>query len=292
MRTGNSDEITREYLDSLLLKMRHIDGRLPDTKMTLFGESFATPVMTAALSHLHNTRENGMAEMAAGAKAAGAVYWCGMGDEAELEAITATGAKVVKIIKPHEDNRVIFRRIEHAKRCGVFALGMDIDHAMNQKGGYDVVMGLPMRSKSKEELQEFVQAAGIPFIIKGVLDERDAEKCAQIGAAGIVLSHHHNIMEFAAPPVRMLPEIRKTVGTQMKLFADCGMVSGMDVFKALAMGADAVCAGRALMEPLREKGARGVEAAIREMTAQLAGVMGRTGYASIEEIDASCIVCR
>ena len=56
-KTGSSDFITRAYLDSLLLEVRHLDSVLPDTSMDLFGAHFDTPVMTAALSHLHRTWE-------------------------------------------------------------------------------------------------------------------------------------------------------------------------------------------------------------------------------------------
>lgn len=288
-RAGDSNEITREYFDSVLLKMSHIGGRLPSTKLELFGETFSTPVMTAALSHLNNTRENGMVEMALGARDAGAVYWCGMGEKEELEAITATGARTVKIIKPHADNNVIFDRLEHAQRCGVMAVGMDIDHSFNSRGEYDNVMGLPMRPKSADELKEFVGASGVPFIIKGVLSERDAEKCLEIGAGGIVVSHHHGIMDYAVPPLKILPDIVHVVDGRIPVFVDCGVNSGMDAFKALALGATAVCAGRMLMGPLKEQGACGVKDTILEMTSQLAGVMARTGYGSLEEIDDSCI---
>ena len=58
-KAGNSDRITREYLDSLLLEMRHIDGRKPDTTFKLYGETFATPIMMAALSHLNHIDGNG-----------------------------------------------------------------------------------------------------------------------------------------------------------------------------------------------------------------------------------------
>ncbi len=53
--TSNSDKITRDYFDSLLIETRYLDAVLPTTEMTLFGETFRTPIMTAALSHLHNT---------------------------------------------------------------------------------------------------------------------------------------------------------------------------------------------------------------------------------------------
>ena len=50
--TSDSDRITRNYFDSLLIETRYIDSAVPDSSMELFGETFRTPVMTAALSHL------------------------------------------------------------------------------------------------------------------------------------------------------------------------------------------------------------------------------------------------
>lgn len=105
---ASADAITRAYFDSLLLEMRHIDSVIPDISFELFGKHFKTPVMTAALSHLGRVCEDGMAEMARGAKEAGAVMWCGMGSCEELDAITATGASVVKIVKPYADRESVF----------------------------------------------------------------------------------------------------------------------------------------------------------------------------------------
>ncbi len=288
-KAGDSNQITREYFDSLLVEMRHIDSVLPSTRLELYGETFSTPVMTAALSHLNGNRPNGMAEMAGGAFNAGAVMWTGMGEEAELESITATGAKTIKIIKPHADNDVIFKKIEHAEKCGVFALGMDIDHSFNSSGQYDNVLGLPMTGKTIDEIKSFVKATGLPFIIKGVLSEQDAYKCVEAGVRGIVVSHHHGIMDFAVPPLMILPKIVKVINKSVPVFVDCGVSNGMDVFKALALGADAVSVGRALMPPLAESGAEGVEKKIKDMTKELAGVMARTCFKDIGSIDSSVI---
>ncbi|MGN0377380.1 MAG: alpha-hydroxy acid oxidase [Suilimivivens sp.] len=286
---GDSDKITREYFDSLLLEMRHIDSRKPDTTFHLYGEAFDTPIMTAALSHLNNLHEKGMVEMAKGAKLAGAVAFAGMGEMEELEEITATGAKTIKIIKPYADNKMILKRIEHAKECGVLAVGMDIDHAFNGNGDYDTVLGYEMRPKSMEEIRDFVEAAEIPFVVKGILSERDAYKCLKAGVKGIVVSHHHGIMNYAVPPLKILPSIVKVIGKEIPVFVDCGITSGMDAFKALALGATAVCVGRAIMEPLREKGAEGVKDTILGMNDELKGVMARTGCGDLDHMDPSVI---
>ncbi|AEF80577.1 alpha-hydroxy acid oxidase [Leadbettera azotonutricia] len=286
---GDSAKITRDYLDSILVEMRHIDGVLPSTKLELYGETFSTPVMFAALSHLDSTRPNGMVESAKGIKAAGAVMWAGMGSEAELEAITATGARTIKIIKPYADNKDIFKKIEQAEKCGCLAVGIDTDHAFDKKGRYDVVHDLPMRPKSLEEIREFVKATKLPFIIKGVLSEQDAYKCLNAGVRGIVVSHHHGHIDYSLPPLRILPRIAKIVNKQIPIFVDCSIDRGMDVFKALALGATAASVGRAIMPALKDEGAAGVQKKIEEMTAELAGAMAATCSADISHIDSSVL---
>lgn len=288
-KAGDSIQITRDYFDSLLVEMRHIDSVIPSTKLELYGETFDTPIMMAALSHLDKIHDHGMAEMSRGALAANAVNWSGMGEDLELEEITATGARTIKIIKPHADNKIIFNKIEHAERCGVMALGMDIDHAFSSNGQFDNVMGLPMASKTLQEIKDFIKSTKLPFIIKGVLSEQDAHKCLEAGAQGIVVSHHHGIMPYAVPPLMILPKIAKVIDRQIPIFVDCGVMSGVDVFKALALGATAVSAGRVIMNALGKDGAQGVTNLINIMTGELAGMMARTCSPDLNHIDPAVI---
>ncbi len=282
---ADANQITRAYLDSFLLEMRQIDADLPDTSMELYGHKFRTPIMMAALSHLNNCYPNGMVEMAKGAAAAGAVMWSGMGDEKELEEIVQTGAKTIKIIKPYADEEMLLKKIRHAEEIGCIAVGIDIDHAFGHKGGYDNVLGFPMTPKSQDRLHDFVKSTSLPFVIKGVLSVQDALKCAQIGVQGIVVSHHHGIMPYAVPPLYMLPDIVRAVGGKMPIFVDCGLESGFDAFKCLALGASAVSVGRKIMEYLHAEGAEGVRRGVEELTAQLSVAMARTCSHSLRSID-------
>lgn len=286
--SSNSDKITRDFFDSLLLESRYLDSDVPSTKVELYGETFDTPVMTAALSHLGNTAENGMIVYAEAAKKANAVHWVGMGDDKELEDIIATGARTIKIIKPLEDNDEIFRKINHAVTAGCFAVGMDIDHSFSGNGQYDSVLGLSMKSKSTEELAEFVQAASIPFIVKGVTSPKDAVKCLKAGCAGIVVSHHHNMMAYSVPPLFVLKDIINAVANEIPVFVDCGIESGADVYKALALGATAVSVGRHLT-PLLKNGSDAVAERINQMNSELAGFMARTGVTSLDKMDPTVI---
>lgn len=288
MSAGDSNQITREYFDSILVETRYIDSDIPSTRMSLFGEEFDTPIMTAALSHLHDICPNAMAEYAMGAKLANAVCFFGMGEDEDLEQMTATGARVVKIIKPHEKDEEVFRKIKHAADNGVIAVGMDIDHAYTAQGKYDNVLGLPMKPKTLEQMKAFVRAAGVPFVVKGVLSTQDAEKCVEAGAAAVLVSHHHGIMPYSVPPLMVLPEIVKAVDGRAKIIVDCGIESGMDVFKALALGADCVCVGRDLMKPLAG-GSRPVADRIIELNNELKSIMARTGAHDLSQIDPSVL---
>lgn len=286
--TSSADRLTRDYFDSLLLEPRYLDSGVPSTRLDLYGETFSTPIMTAALSHLHNTVPDGMAVYAAGAAQANAVHWMGMGADEELESVVATGARTIKVIKPHADNALVFHKIEHAVASGCLAVGMDIDHPFTPDGQFDVCDGFPLKAKSTEELAEFVQAAGVPFIAKGVLSPQDAEKCLKAGCAGIVVSHHHGMIPYSIPPLMALESIVDVIDRQIPIFVDCGIESGVDAYKALALGATAVSVGRHLMSFLKD-GPDTVAARINQMTAELAGIMAKTGVSSLDQMDSTVI---
>lgn len=281
---GNTNEITRAYLDGLLIESRYIDSVTPDTSLSLYGKTFSSPIMIAAYSHLGNWYPNGMVEMANGAKAAGICNWVGMGDEAELGEVLATGASTIKIVKPYADRSQITSRLQHAYQSGALAVGIDIDHSFNNRGEDDVIHGLVMHPLTLDELRGFVQATPLPFVVKGVLSVADAEKCLQAGVSGILISHHHGIAPCGVPPLMILPEIRKAVGGKMNIFVDCGIESGTDAFKALALGANAVCVGRAILEPFQQTGAAAVQDYIKAMNDQLRSTMARTGAADCSTI--------
>ena len=281
---GDSIRIAREYMDSLLVESRLVGAAEPDTTFHFLGETFGTPIMTAALSHID------LAGMAEGARQAGAPVSVGMGDNETLGDVLATGAKVMKIVKPYADREEVFSRIRYAKDHGAAAVGMDIEHSIHADNAEpDNIFGLQMKLPSMEELRGFIRSTKLPFFLKGALSVQDAERCADLGCAGIILSHHNGLMRYAVPPVRLLPKIRAAVKDRLLLIADGCMESGYDAFKALALGADAVTVGRPLMQPLKEKGPEGVRETIVTMTKQLQSMMYRTGICDLKHMDPSVI---
>lgn len=283
---ANSDAIARKYLDSLVIEQRVLGAVTPSAKVTFLGREYETPIMTGALSHL----KNGMAGYAEGARLAGAAACIGMGDNEVLGACLDTGASVVKIIKPYADRDEIFSRLRFAEEHGAIAVGMDSGHAIKPESpAFDTIVGSPMKLPTLDELKEYISSTKLPFFFKDILSVQDALLAREIGAAGVILSHHHDLMHWAVPPIFLLPEIRRAVGNDFILIADGGIEDGFDAFKALALGADMVCTGRALMEPYAKEGAHGVAAALRTMTDELLSMMYRTNAADVKSIDSSVI---
>ena len=283
---GDSIQIARSYLDSLVVEGRIIGAMHPDTKTTLLGQEVSTPIMTAALSHL----KRGMADFAKGARDAGALCQIGMGDNQQLGEALATGAGVVKIIKPYADREEIFSRLRFAEENGAVAVGMDVEHAVNVEDDADsLVAGYQMKLPTLEELKNYAAATRLPFLIKGAMSVQDAVRAREIGCAGVILGHHNGLLRWAVPNVSLLKDIRRAVGQDFVLIIDGGIADGFDAFKALALGADAVSIGRALMQPYDEKGAAGVTEVLNAMTNQLKAMMLRTGSFDVRHIDPSVI---
>lgn len=285
----DSNILTERYFEKILVETRYLDAVIPDTSVELFGKTFATPVMTAALSHIPGKDGDGMVQMAQGAAEAGALTWVGMTTLEQYGEIAQTGAPLVRIIKPYKDEREIFSRIEQAEEEGAVAVGMDIDHSFNKRGQPDSVLGMPMSPKTTKDIASYCKRTKLPFLLKGVLSAQDAQKCLDAGVGGILVSHHHGIMASAVPALLVLPEIVKTVQGKIPVFVDGSFENGMDVFKALALGADAVCVGRALMPPIQQQGAEGCRQTIQDITDELAAAMARTGSRNIKHIDPSLL---
>ena len=289
-KAGNSNVMTRQYLDSLLIETRYMNSTNPDLTMNLYGRSFKSPIMTAALSHLdHFMFEGATKAFAEGAAKADAILWLGMADEKEVEMCAATGAPMIEIIKPYSDRKLIFEKIRHAESLGLLAVGIDIDHPFAEDGSPDIVDGYEMTALTTEELKEICSSTKLPVIAKGVLSLYDAREVMKAGVSGMVLSHHNNRIEYAVPPLALLPAIREEAGKDVPIFVDGEIRTGMDAFKALALGATAVCIGRPLMTAIKQDGAEGVAEYLRKANGELAKAMAYTGCTDTGRMDPAVV---
>ena len=290
--TADTNEITRCYLDSLLIEERIIDSVKPDLRASFFGKEYSSPLMTPAFSHLRAPVKddiNGLAAYARATAKLGLLNWVGMEDDDSLSTILSTGADTVRIIKPYKDRDRILSQMQYAQENGCVAAGIDIDHIFSN-GGYDVIEGMEMAPVSTADIKYYVSQTKLPFVIKGVLSVTDAVKCAESGVKGIVVSHHHGRMPSAVPPLMILPDISEALkGSGVTIFADCHIDTGADMFKALALGADGVSVGRALLEGINSEGCAGAVKKLSSMNDELFMIMGMTGCAKIKDICAELI---
>ena len=289
---GSVRGLTRKYYDSLLIEMRLMGATEPDTGMELFGHHFSSPIMTGAMSHMSHfvKGEPGPTEfLAIGARNAGCVHWVGMVDNDHFAQIMEVGAKTVRVVKPYADDARIFEDIKVAEDSGCIAVAMDIDHVLTSNGENDIAMGNEMMQKTLDQMASYVAATKLPFVIKGILSVHDALKAKEIGAAGVMVSHHGGRLTYLIPPAMLLPDIKAAVGDGFRVLADCGIASGMDAYKAMALGAEAVGVGTHLAVIARTKGAEGVENRLREMQGELKGAMYFTGVKDTRHFDSTVI---
>ena len=291
-RLSDANEINERYMDSILFEQRLIDSVNADISTTIFGETFSMPVMTPAFSHLNafNGRElTGLEEYSIAAKECNILNFCGMMENDLFQKIMDTGAKTVRIVKPYADNGKVRDQLQYAESNGAFGVGMDIDHIFGTTG-YDIVMGEEMAAQTSDMLRSYVESVKIPFIVKGVLSVADAIKCAEIGAKGIIVSHHHGRLPYAVPPMMVLQDIKEELKDKdIAIIVDCGITSGSDVFKALALGADAAAVGRSMIPFLEKDGVAGVKEYIESVGKELRFVMSATGFSKVSEIDESVL---
>ncbi|GAA1522530.1 alpha-hydroxy acid oxidase [Kribbella lupini] len=127
-----------------------------------------------------------------------------------------------------------------------------------------------------------------PLIIKGIQTVDDARRVVDAGADAVVLSNHGGRQLDRAPtPLRILPDVRKAVGTDAEVYLDTGIMSGADIVAALALGADACLVGRAYLYGLMAGGQRGVERAAQILTAEVKRTMALLGVPSVKDLNPS-----
>ena len=126
--------------------------------------------------------------------------------------------------------------------------------------------------------------------VDGGVGPDTVQKCAEAGAKAIIVSHHHGRVPYAVPPMMILPEIKKALeGRGVQIFVDCGIASGADVYKALALGADAAAVGRSMLPGLEKEGVPGVKNFIKNVNDELRFIMSSTGFSKVEEINSTAL---
>lgn len=274
-----------------------VEKRPIDTSLSLFGKEFkypffAGPVGAVNLHYgdcLNDVSYNDILVSACAEFGIAAFTGDGVDSNVMLaatKAIKKADGYGIPTVKPW-NMEFIREKLELVKESGAFAVAMDIDAA-----GLPFLKNLnpPAGSKSVEELREIVDAAGLPFIVKGIMTVKGALKAKEAGASAIVVSNHGGrVLDQCPATAEVLEEIADAVDGSMKILVDGGIRSGTDVFKALAIGADAVIIARPFVTAVYGGGREGVESYIQKISGELADTMAMCGVASLEEISRDCV---
>ena len=197
------------------------------------------------------------------------------------DAVAAAGGVGIPTVKPW-NLPLIKEKLELVKKSGAFAVAMDVDAA-----GLPFLKNMqpPAGSKSVEKLTEIVKEAGIPFIVKGVMTVRGALKAHAAGAAAIIVSNHGGrVLDQCSATAEVLEEICHAVGGGMKVLVDGGIRSGVDIFKALALGADGVVIARPFVSAVYGGAEEGVKVYIEKLAGELEDTMKMCGAEKLSDI--------
>jgi len=292
---GSGDVFVRNYqaFQEIKVNMNTLYEKCEiDVSSNFFGQDVSLPVYAAPVgavkmhySDLYDDLTYSKA-LIEGCESSGILGFTGDGADDDVFAGTIDAIKKadgwgVPTIKPWEMS-LIMKKIKMAEQSGAKALAMDIDAAGL---AFLALQGKPVGPISLNMLKEITSATELPFIIKGVMTPEAAKLAVEGGASGIIVSNHGGrVLDHTPATAEVLEEITKVVDGKIKVFVDGGIRSGLDIFRALALGADGVLIARPFTIAVYGGGAEGVKAYVDQLKAELENVMLMTGARNLKEI--------
>jgi len=263
-----------------------------DTSVELFGKKFDLPVFAGPVGAVQMHYSDLYSDLTynacvlKGCKESGNLAFTGDGVqdqvfEGAIDAIKGIGGYGIPTIKPWKKEEVM-KKIEMAENAGAIAVAMDIDTA-----GLAILaaQGKPVSPISVETLSELTASTNLPLILKGIMTVEGAKKALKSGARGIVVSNHGGrVLDETPSTISKLGEIVRAVGDQMTILVDGGFRTGLDVFKALALGADGVLIARPYVTAVYGGDIEGVGLYTQKLRQELADAMLMTGCQTIKDI--------
>jgi lactate 2-monooxygenase len=141
-----------------------------------------------------------------------------------------------------------------------------------------------------EDLTWLREQTQLPIVLKGILHAEDARRALKAGVQGLIVSNHGGRqVDGALGALDALPLVCEAVGEQLPVLFDSGVRTGADIFKALALGASAVCIGRPYVWGLALDGQAGVEHVLRCLLAELDLTLALSGYTTLAQVDGSAL---
>lgn len=266
-----------------------------DTRATVLGRELSLPVMVGPVGDVQ--RHYGekydtvgynscVLEAAAGE---GTLAWTGDGLDSSImteacNLVGSLGGAGVPTVKPWDD-ATLAAKLDEALAARPAAVAMDIDAA-----GLPFLRGQqpPAGAKSAAQIAEVAtrcHEAGTRFVLKGVMTASAARRAAEAGVDAIVVSNHGGrVLDGTPATADALPSIVEVAGEKVEVLVDGGVRSGLDVFRALALGARACLVCRPFVVAAFGGGAEGVRAYLAQLRAELADAMEMCGAATVADV--------
>ncbi|MEZ5354742.1 MAG: alpha-hydroxy acid oxidase [Bryobacteraceae bacterium] len=320
----------REAFDKIVFRPRMlVNASNLDLSLTLFGDKIEAPILVCPTAGHGAIHADGELATARGSAAAKTIMILSTNSSQPYEKVAKeTPAPKWFQLYPGPDMEGTWDKVSRAKTAGFKAITLTVDAGYNshrerllrlgQRRQTPAGVASPQtrRRRPDGELEpyeserpryygltttlmhkldwsffdELKKRAGIPVLIKGILDAEDALLAVKHGADGIVVSNHGaRYLDYAPATIEVLPEIAQAVGGRMPVLVDSGFRRGTDVLKALALGATAVCVGRPPLWGLGAYGEEGVQRVIELLRTELALAMGLCGKANLAAIDRSVL---
>ena len=315
LEEGSGNQLTlqanaRAFGEIPLFPRPMVDVRGGHTRVTLFGQTLAHPIILAPIAYqrLYHPHGESASAMAAIAQE-GQLCVSSLASQTLEEIIDVARQPLWFQLYWQEDRKRTLKLLQRAIAAGyqtiVFTVDAPIKQATiqlpasispvnldtpapfpaflpNQSQVFD---GWMAQAPHWEDLAWLRDQTSLPLLIKGILHPEDAQKAMDLGCDGLVVSNHGGrVLDGAPSSLACLPEIISTVSNRGKVLFDSGIRNGRDVYKALALGADAVLIGRPYIWGLATAGALGVAHAIRLLRDELEMTMALTGAANISEV--------
>jgi 4-hydroxymandelate oxidase len=334
MATGVDDDrtvaINHEAFSNYAIRAnRFVDVSNVKLSVTLFGETYPTPVYLSAVSSqraFHPEAELGTARAAA---TRSALMMMSTAASTGIEDIVdARNGPVWMQVYPTDDWAVTRAIIARARRAGSPAIALTVDNMTGRNNetltrgaradtrrctdchinnSHDFIRKAPMFtgidvSRVTEHtpsaitwdfLKRLRDVVDVKLLVKGIMTGEDAAQCVEHGVDGIIVSNHGGRDEETLhATIEALPEVVSAVNSRVPVLLDGGIRRGTDVFKALALGATAVGIGRPQVWGLAAFGQPGVELALDIFTRELRVIMRQAGVPSVSSIDSSRVMRR
>jgi isopentenyl diphosphate isomerase/L-lactate dehydrogenase-like FMN-dependent dehydrogenase len=300
--------------------MRMVDTSNIDTQAELLGTKMKSPLVIAPVGSQNAFHPEGELATARAARTHGTLQILSNVSTQSIEdVIEARGAPVGFQLYPTSRWSVASKMLKRAEKAGAetVVLTVDLNSDSNRVllGQYirtderdcsachgaeedDWILSKPMYSGTGATTSEFGNAAmtwdfvarlkeatTMNVVVKGIVTAEDAINCVRHGADAVYVSNHGGRAEASGwGAIESLPEVVAAVDGAVPVLVDSGFRRGSDIFKALALGADAVCIGRAYIWGLAAFGQAGVERVLEMLNAELRMVMGQMGTPTLADI--------